>query len=663
MQLDFPGRHRLGLPIFLAVAFLAGGLRASPTVNDGLGGWTVPAGLLNAVSMPIPDVTITPGMTNVLLFKLQFVNQRGCDANLPSLAQIHYNFDFGPGFAVDSDFARVRLYYDWDGLWGNGNESEFVSGAVVNPYTAATCPRNFSPAYVQNHKAAFGTIFSPANELSLYNPWGTNAYVYLVADFSTNVIDQGAVKIRLPELAVMWQVATGAFYEQNMGGDILTGGNFKIQVTGTRLTLSGEPSSPGILAGQPFNLTATIRDDHGNIDQHWTGNLWLLSSDGRAVLPHTAGSPYAVTAADRGVIVFSNLQLFTGPNAIIRVSDGPLSGLEDGLSANILVIGDVNHFTLSSAGSNLPAGVNLVAGQPLDQSGVGSLRVVAFNYLNQVASNYAGSIYFTSSLPGAFDQFPSPYAFRGAADGGAKDFNARQVVLTRAGKQNLIVTDGQHKGEWLDLTVTPADFSALQVDLSATNLLAGVRLPISLTPLDRYSNAVTSLATTIRVSIKNVANTEPVNATFPSTFPMGPGTLALSNANAITIHAGGDFLIQFTDPARPDLLASLPVKINVGLGQTGQLVPINNYSVAGKAVALAYDLFPAKPVEAVVDIFTLGGRKVRSFPRRTLFQGLNLLPSWDTLDDAGRPVASGSYQVVVKGDGLSTSRAIVVVMR
>ena len=652
--------------IFLIFLIAVQGLWASETVNEYPWPGTE-VGSIDCFSQTVPGRSVKPGDSGVLVFSCLLSNGKGSSAitsggiGQPNIATIKFTFT---GSSVDSDYLRTRLYFDYDGVF-NGNESEFITGTVRSTNNNSFFPSNYSPAPVQNSKSVFGSLGS--DEMGLFHGWKTRLFLYLTADFSTNIIDQGTVSVQIPGVNLLWRMeGAGITWEQNMV-TLNTIGSIACDVTGSNLVIEGEPQDPGIASGSAFDITVRVKDQYGNIDRDFTGNIWLSSSDPQAVLPYTLGSPYNMTAADHGVKTFSGIRLYSGPSVTIRVSDGDITGLIDGISKSILVISDVDHFTITHGTNNLPSGVIITAGESLASAGITNLRVSAYNYLNFINSNFNGDIYFTSSAHSAFNYYKyssqNPYRFAGSADNGVKEFTAADFTLTRAGIQNFIVTDGSHKGEWLDIKVNPAGYALLSASLLSASNLAEIAVPVRLMAYDRFSNQLNNLSSVIDISVKK-DGFYPADAVYPGGVELTHQGLELKDASCIIIRESGNYRLFFTDRNNPLINCSLDVDIKVNINKKNSIIPVNNFvKGASGQVVLYYELKDADGAEAEVAVYNIHGKRVRKFNLQNVKAGFNELLAWDTSDDSGNPVSSGQYIIRISGRNINASSAFVVVVR
>ncbi len=646
---------------------------ATPTSNEGLWGGTE-VGSIQCISSAISNRVVTPGMSNVIICKSLLRNQKGADTTSfggvgsPAMSAIRYSFW---GTAVDSDYAQVRLHWNTNGDDLNTNWT-FRNTYIRSTNNSSVFNQNYSPKTVQNKKAVFGFADGGANEMRLYHGWLTDIYLYLIADFSTNLIDKGTVKITVPIVNLFWQVS-GGFWDQNMNdltnvGELGVGFvDIHIEVTATRFKAYNVPLM--VQSGVPFSITIKAEDGYGNVDKDFSGGVYLIANgDPTAILPYTQASPYPMTPADQGVVTINNIRLVGGSSPTLTVSDG-LAGLTDYTTTSIGVVAPIDRFKMTEALNPLPLLPTITAGQPLSITGITNIRVTGFDYLDLLASNFSGQIYFESSAGGWADSFPasaaSPYTFVSNVDLGVKNFNPSNFYLTRRGLQNLKVTDGSHKGEWLDITVQPGAYGAIGIT-APTESVAGVAIPITLRATDIYSNELDSLATrTIGMTIASV--TGAVNAsriTYPTNVSLTAVPKSLSGSERVVISDAGRYCLTFFDTATPAISNSVYVTVTVTANELNKIVAVNNRIVGSSASAdLYYTLRNKTEASVTVTVYDLYGRKVYTFESQSIREGDNRLRSWDGKNSQGKNVSTGKYQVVITGDGIVQSRSTIVVVR
>jgi len=200
------------------------------------------------------------------------------------------------------------------------------------------------------------------------------------------------------------------------------------------------------VAGQPFALTVTARDQWGNVASGYNGTVHFASSDGTAMLP----ADYAFTAGDAGSHTFTGISMTNDGAQTIWVeclNDSSLNG-----SASITVVhAGADHFQLLCPGT-------ADTGQTLTVI----LRVL--DIYNNVVANYSETVRFTSS-DGLAD-LPGDYLFS-QVENGVHTFTDG-VTFNTAGAQTLNVTAISGSAITIEKTVTVTDVTAPDEPLNLT---------------------------------------------------------------------------------------------------------------------------------------------------------------------------------------------------
>lgn len=191
-------------------------------------------------------------------------------------------------------------------------------------------------------------------------------------------------------------------------------------------TTSTPPVSPdslsisapsGVSAGSTFSVTVTASNTSGSADSGYTGTVRFSSTDTQAGLPST----YTFSAADHGVHTFL-VTLKTAGAQSVSVTDtaSNQSASASGISVSP---GAVSQFIVSG----LPSSATVGASQ--------TFTVSAKDAYGNVATNYTGTVRFSSSDPGA--SLPGSYTYT-ASDAGTHTF---RVSFGTAGTQSVSVSD------------------------------------------------------------------------------------------------------------------------------------------------------------------------------------------------------------------------------
>jgi hypothetical protein len=180
--------------------------------------------------------------------------------------------------------------------------------------------------------------------------------------------------------------------------------------------VGGFPSAT--TAGEAHTLTVTALDTLGNVMTGYTGTVHFTSTDPQAVLP----ADYTFTAGDHGTHTFT-VTLKTAGTYSITVSDTTTPGFT-GVQEHIVVNpGAVSRFEVSGFPSSVSVG------------DYGSFTVTAYDAYGNPATNYAGTVHFTSSDGQAL--LPDDYTFVGSTIYQDELY----IVLQTVGTQSITVTD------------------------------------------------------------------------------------------------------------------------------------------------------------------------------------------------------------------------------
>ena len=127
------------------------------------------------------------------------------------------------------------------------------------------------------------------------------------------------------------------------------------------------------------------------------------------------------------------------------------------------------------------SGTSQVAGTPF------TVTVTAFYANGSVATDYTGTIHFTSSDSGSGVSLPSNYAFQ-AGDNGVKSFS---VTLVTAGSQSVTATDtviSSITGSQTGITVTGGSLDHITASVSPASVAAGSTSTGTATAFDAQNN-------------------------------------------------------------------------------------------------------------------------------------------------------------------------------
>jgi hypothetical protein len=179
------------------------------------------------------------------------------------------------------------------------------------------------------------------------------------------------------------------------------------------------PSS--LTAGVAGNLTVTAQNPDGTTATNYTGTVHFTSSDPQAVLP----ADYTFTAADAGVHTFGVTLKTAGKQSVLIAT--PATPYLD-----IAVGTTVNQAPASRFSFAAPANVTATLAF--------SATITAYDAYGNLATNYTGTVHFTSTDPTAV--LPAPYTFTtgSGSDNGRHTFG-NGFTLNTAGSQTITATN------------------------------------------------------------------------------------------------------------------------------------------------------------------------------------------------------------------------------
>jgi hypothetical protein len=242
---------------------------------------------------------------------------------------------------------------------------------------------------------------------------------------------------------------------------------------------------------------------------------------GRVGYPEYSGLPgwsmgggLYITSADPPL---ADLDTFTESNTINNIADidpniaGPYS--LNGMSTQ------ASSFTVSGFPSSTTAGV------------AGAFTVTAKNADGTAATNYRGTVHFTSSDPQAV--LPANYTFT-AADPGVHTFSA---TLKTPGTQSLTATDtgtGSVTGTQVGITVNPAAASAFIVTGFPSPASAAVARNFTITAMDPYGNIATGYTGMVHFSSSDAQAVLPPDSTLTNGTGQFSATLNTAGTQSLT---------------------------------------------------------------------------------------------------------------------------------
>jgi hypothetical protein len=302
------------------------------------------------------------------------------------------------------------------------------------------------------------------------------------------------------------------------------------------------------VAGTPFSVTVTAKDNYNQTYTVYTGTVHFSSSDPRASLP----TDYTFTAGDAGSHTFS-LALNTAGPQTFTVTD----------TSNSTLTVTSGTITVSPG----PTARRFVSGPGTTVAGnAASVTVTAQDAYGNTTPGYTGTVHFTSSDPQAI--LPANYTYTGA-DNGTHSFS---VTLKTAGSQTVTASDTSSSSLSGSVTISVSPAAAQSLVLTApSSAAAGSPLNVSVTALDPYGNLATGYRGTLHFTSTDPAASIslPANSTFTASDAgshVFSATLQTLGTQTITATDTGNGSLAGTTPAITISAAPLTVPLVVSTG-------------------------------------------------------------------------------------------------
>jgi hypothetical protein len=267
---------------------------------------------------------------------------------------------------------------------------------------------------------------------------------------------------------------------------------FNVVVTPASFTVSGFPSE--VTAGDTDDFKVVALDFFGNVATGYRGRVHFSSTDPKAVLP----ADYTFTAGDMGTGTFTATLVTAGIQSI-TVADMLAPNQSKGTESDIQVNpAAVSNFVVSGFPSTTQAGV------------AHDFSVTAKDAYGNVATNYTGTIHFTSNDPNG--SLPNDYTFS-AADAGTHTFSA---TLVTAGTRSITISDSVNgvAATTNGILVTPGAAVSLNVEVLPNPAPAGENVFVYVTAVDAYGNKGAVYTGTVHFSSSDSAATLPADYKF-----------------------------------------------------------------------------------------------------------------------------------------------------
>jgi len=320
---------------------------------------------------------------------------------------------------------------------------------------------------------------------------------------------------------------------------LLTAGNQTLTATDTvTASITGTSSSITVNAGPPthltvsapttvqlgmaFSFTVTALDAANNVAGSYSGTMHFSSSDARALLPANSTLMNG-TASFLATLQTAGSQTVSATDTVTTSISGTSSSID--VSSTPVPF----HFSIS-----VPATA---------QSGTAfGFTVTALNAGNEVASNYTGTMKFSSSDAQAL--LPANATLKN----GTGSFSA---TLQTAGDQTLAAVDtvmASIAGTSSPIDVTPGPATHLSV-AAPSGVLPGMSFKLIVTARDAANNVAASYAGTVHFSSTDAKAVLPSDSMLTS--GMGVFSAALQTTGSQTITATDRITASITGTSNP----------------------------------------------------------------------------------------------------------------
>ena len=467
----------------LTVNYIVGGsAKANTDYNSLPGSVTIPVGASSAQIVVTPINDLNPLVANPLTVVVTLSPSTNYTENAQSLTATDTVTDItGTQTGIVVTPSTTAAPSTAISLRITGIPTQVVAGT---PYTITIAAVNQNGQVVTGYR---GTV-------QLHS---SDALAALPASYTFMASDNGSHSFTVVFLTAgtQWATATDPT-------DKLTGTETGITVTAplatpaVSLEVVGAPAT--ITAGTAFNLTVEAISTTGSVVTGYTGTVHFTSNNSQTSLPGN----YTFTTGDAGEHTFSVTLKTAALGQYVQVTDTAALGVA-GTSGTVAVTpAPATHFLYGGTPNPAAAGATQ------------SVRVVAEDAYNNVATGYTGTVSFTSSDTAAV--LPANYTFT-STDDGAHTFN---VALETVGTQSLTVTDtATHSitGAITNITVNSAVAgTAASLELSGVPATetAGTSFNVTVTALEANGSVDTGYVGTVQFLTGNSQAVLPAAYTF-----------------------------------------------------------------------------------------------------------------------------------------------------
>ena len=277
------------------------------------------------------------------------------------------------------------------------------------------------------------------------------------------------------------------------GADGETSGSAKVTVKAAAVDKLQAASFPsGLGAGQQGNFLVTAYDVYGNVADGYTGEVSIATNNPNVVL----SGAHLYNANDKGTHAFGITFQKAGMWSL-TAQDSNVSHLTSEQTGIDVVPGAANTLVL--------AGLPAVASAGTAQSA----NVTVYDVYQNVATNFAGTLHFTTSDAQA--TVPLDYTYQ-TADAGVAKFDQGFVFLTASTAQNLTISADANLQTTGSIHVLPLAVAALAV-VPSPNVVAGAAFDATVRATDMYGNVVPWIGT-VHFDGSDASGTYPIDYLF-----------------------------------------------------------------------------------------------------------------------------------------------------
>ena len=340
------------------------------------------------------------------------------------------------------------------------------------------------------------------------------------------------------------------------GVNVTLNGNNDIQLLAgaTQLAVSTSGSAS---AGVPFAVTVTALDANGDVVTGFQGTVGIMGAAG------TTPVSYTFATSDNGVHTVAGAATLTAVGLGTYTVTSPF--LPDASGTIDVVAGPAAKFTIAGQATS-------VAG---DTAGV---TVSAYDAYGNYASNYLGTVHFTSSDAQA--GLPSDYTFT-AGDAGTQTFG---VALKTAGAQTVSANDAFNasaKGMSGSIVVTPSVATSLSV--TGGGGFVGSVNAVTITARDAYGNAASGYNGIVHLAPSAADSTTSADAALLNgggTFTVLPRTM-------------GSQTLTASDVSNGSIAGSEVINVTPGWGARFVATALPSSTVAGQTQSTTLTVYDA----------------------------------------------------------------------